>query len=318
MKRLDLISLKKLIIKVKDFGCDLKIEKADKTYIEYNLPEKAFLEHEHNSVENTITINYEKTGIFSKIFSFNTFFSDNSYIKIYLGDEIEDLEISSVSGDVSMDKINLNEFILITVSGDTVINDSEIKKSYFKSVSGDFVINNSIMPKTSVKLTSGDFRSSQSSFNHFKGKSVSGDFKIDSLKKTFELLELHLVSGDTKIKVEGNEPINLQKKILGSVKSNIPIDYKTGENRNIIIKSTSGDLYIQSIEAKEKYDEEKYDEEKIKEKIKNTELLTEEEIKITELLKNGKISKEFALELLIECGYNEEEANKFLERRGIE
>jgi DUF4097 and DUF4098 domain-containing protein YvlB len=318
MKSLELKPLKKLILKVKDFGCDLKIEKAEKTSIEYDLPEKVFLEHEHSSTENTITVSCEKTGLFSKIFSFNTFFSDNSYIKIYLGDEVEDLEISSVSGDVSMEKISLNEFVLITVSGDTVINDSEIKKAYFKSVSGDFMVKNCIMPKISVKLTSGDFRSSQSSFYIFKGKSVSGDFKIDSLEQNFELLELHLVSGDTKLKVEGNESINLQKKILGSVKCNIPIEYKSGKNRNIVIKSTSGDLYIQSVEAKKNISEEKFDEEKIKEKIKNTELLTEEEIKIIDLLKKGKISKEFALELLIECGYTEEEALKFLERREIE
>ncbi|SHE93864.1 DUF4097 and DUF4098 domain-containing protein YvlB [Marinitoga hydrogenitolerans DSM 16785] len=270
---IDILYNKDVVFEYEDFPENVKIENYVRDGIWY-------LKIEQNS-----------NSFISKIlgFSFNSFSHGDAKLKI--NNDIIDLNINSVSGDITLNDVSLEKLFLKTVSGDINIYNSKIKHLEYNSTSGDIETSNSII----------DF---------IKVKTVSGDCEIDYLNSDFAC-SIKTVSGDIDLFVLGNDEINITKdsSLSGEIHSNIPL--KVGgisEKRFINFKSVSGDLTIKSKkEEKHKNKEKKTTETNIESK-----LFTPEERKILELLKSKKISEEFAVELLENVGYTKEDAEIFL------
>lgn len=323
MKELiDFDPLKTIRITTKNNFCDFVIKQSEENKLEFDLPEEILVENYNQDDETIINIKNNKEGFLSKFFNFN--FKSDGKVNLFCNKNVENIIIENVSNDCKIINMKLKSLIIENISGDSYIEKSVINNLYIKTISGDIKLHESLIKSLSIKLTSGDLFAKESSINKIEAKSISGDIYIDSLIQNFDKSDIRVVSGDIQVKVNGNDPIYLIRsgnKLASSLKSNIPLKDFNSEIKNRImeIKSTSGDIKISSkddfVEKKDSFFDEK--EEEIINKIKNTELLTEEEIKILDLLESKKISKEFALELLIDIGYNKEEAEKFLEDKGV-
>ncbi|KLO24700.1 MULTISPECIES: DUF4097 family beta strand repeat-containing protein [unclassified Marinitoga] len=281
-------------------GIDLDISTGKETFFEYdNFPENIEIE---NYVKNGIWhLNFKQKSdsFLTKIFgfSFNSGFSGNANLKV--DKNIFSFDINNVSGDISLNKLELEKFKVKTVSGDINIYNSKIKYLEFFSTSGDLSSSNSIFYSVDIK-------------------NVSGDCNIDYLDSKFKNVFIKTVSGDTEIYISGNDIVFIKKGASpsGKIHSNIPLKFDINSHnipsRFIDFKGVSGDLIIKLKGQISKQDI--FSNKNTKEnenKLSTNELLTAEERKILELYKAEKINKDFALELLKNIGYTEKDAEVF-------
>jgi hypothetical protein len=236
---------------------------------------------------------------------------------------IEDFLIDTKAGDV---KINLegtiiDEFILKSAAGDFDILNIKVVNGEFNFASGDLLIENSEIDDLSIRMASGDISIKKSLITNARIKTASGDILVDSLSKDF-YCEIDSASADIELIVQGKDEINVVgaiKRFSSSIKSNVDLIQKsevssTPKGRILKVNVMSGDITIRGIELKEDPEKEGQYEAGTP---RGDELLTAEEKKILELLKEEKISRSFAIELLEELGYSQEEAEKFLKDRGL-
>ncbi|MCD6443295.1 MAG: DUF4097 family beta strand repeat protein [Thermotogae bacterium] len=194
----------------------------------------------------------------------------------------------------------VDEVILKTANGDVEISGVNLKKMELSSVSGDLSMENSHLSEFHIRSTSGNVKARNTRIDNMSFTSVSGDLSVDYFPKDFGYLKINTVSGDVDIYVEGGEEIILKKRSkFSDVKSRIPVKMVdqimgSGVRRYVEFSSVSGTLTVES----------RHDEGKSFAGI--------EEYKILELLKYGKISRDFAMELLMNLGYLREDAENFL------
>ncbi|GEM_PF-3315939 len=138
-----------------------------------------------------------------------------------------DIEIASVSGDVSAENLKIN---LADV----------------KTVSGGITFNRLNAPKLSIETVSGDVETHDSSFKSVNGKSVSGEIEIEN-KESAEV-NLKSISGDVKLKLPKSTPFAFNLNTLsGDIKNLRTPDENTSKaaKLNINISTTSGDIEIE-------------------------------------------------------------------------
>ncbi|OQY10732.1 MAG: hypothetical protein B6I29_00795 [Marinitoga sp. 4572_148] len=272
---------------------DIDIECGNENIFEYeDFPENIEIE---NYVENEkwyLNIKSKSDSFVSKIFGFSFNFNSSGYAKLKINSDISNILINSVNGDVSVNKISLDGFYIKSVSGDCEIYNSEIKYLEFHS-------------------TSGDLESTKTPINSLNIKSVSGDCGIDYLTENFKEANIKTVSGDIDLYIDGEKEIFIKKNTSpsGEIQTNIPLRFKESSERFVAFKSVSGDLTIKRKKVKTNNKSAKTVEESFE---KTDNLLTPEEQKIIELYKEGKINKEFAIELLENIGYTHDGAESFL------
>lgn len=138
-----------------------------------------------------------------------------------------DLEIASVSGNVSGENLKIN---LADV----------------KTVSGGITFNRLNALKLSIETVSGDVETHDSSFKSINGKSVSGEIGIEN--KDSAEMNLKSISGDVKLKLPKSAPFSFSLNTLsGDIKNLRPQKTDTGNaaKLNINISTTSGDIEIE-------------------------------------------------------------------------
>lgn len=235
-------------------------------------------------------------------------------------------EIDSKSGDAEIDlnDTTVEEFILKSASGDFDIYNTNIYNCTFSFASGDLTIDNSEIQDLNLNMASGDVSVENSLITNAKINAASGDIFIDSLTDNF-YCRIDAASADVNLYVQGKESIYLEgaiKKLASSVKSNVDL-IQTYEKSNfdkkrvLKINILSGDVTIKGKEI-EYLAENTLKKDQTKEKsFSSDDFLTVEEKKILNLLKEEKISRTFAKELLKELGYSEEDSENFLKNRGV-
>jgi len=237
---------------------------------------------------------------------------------------LKSLRVDTGSGDVSIDLSNseMDELILKGASGDFEIHNLNISYGDFSMASGDVLIQNSKIENLKLSMASGDVSIKNSIVKVANFKSASGDISVDSLDKDF-YCTVNTASGDIDLIVQGKEKIYLEAPIhrfSSSIRSNVDLvqnnDSSTMPKKRVLkINVLTGDISIRGVEILGKSIDWQ-EEEKGEDVSQGDEFLTIEEKKILSLLKERKISRSFAIELLKELGYSEELADKFLMDRG--
>ncbi|WGS65040.1 DUF4097 family beta strand repeat-containing protein [Marinitoga aeolica] len=283
-------SVKEIILNFVDV--DIDIEYGNENIFEYeDFPENIEIE---NYVENEkwyLNVKPKSDSFISKMFGFSFNFSSGGYVKLKINSDILNISINNVNGDVSLNKVSLNNFYVKSISGDTGIYNSKIKFLEFYTTSGDLETTNS--PIYSLNI-----------------KTISGDCELDYLTENFKEAKIKTVSGDIDLYIAGKEEVFINKNTApsGDVHTNLSLKFEHSTDRFINFKSVSGDLTIK--EKKKTQNNDVVFEENKKTKINN--LLTPEEQKILELYNAGKINREFAIELLENVGYTQSDAESFL------
>ena len=272
------------IISISSASIDLTVlrSKDDRAIFEYEEVEEMDVSSHVINDEWRIKINRVKgRSIFSLLFDVPFWKTIRGFL--HIPDRVEELMLKTASGDVEMKGLSLKRVELSSVSGDLRVENSNLHELHMRSTSGNVKTRNTRIENMSLA-------------------SVSGDLQLDYLPRNFGYLRISTVSGDARIYVEGNEEIMVKKRSkFSDVSSNIPmrmvehVPRGPEMRRYIEFSAVSGDLLLELRHGEE-----------------GGRHAGTEEYKILELLKQGKISRDFAIELLMNLGYSEEEANKFL------
>jgi DUF4097 and DUF4098 domain-containing protein YvlB len=113
------------------------------------------------------------------------------------------LSIKTVSGDMDMNELAVNDLNLQSVSGDVQIKNSEAKNIRQSTVSGDIDIENKVVADLDLESVSGDFtlRLPKSTKAKFNVRTLSGEITnaFASEDKAEKVVKISSTSGDIKI-----------------------------------------------------------------------------------------------------------------------
>lgn len=197
-----------------------------------------------------ITIKHSKQFIFLGNFNLNT------KLDIYIPESYKnDIVVETVSGEINIDKFEVNNFNASTTSGDIKIISLTANKTNFDSISGTIDIKSLIAKNSDFETTSG----------HIKIEVVTGDIKAESVSGNIKIaykdfnndVSAETVSGDVELTMpEGSEFKIDFSTIVGDLdnqfslviqgktdKKNIKGIVGNGE-KTIEIETTSGDASI--------------------------------------------------------------------------
>lgn len=232
-------------------------------------------------------------------------------VRIKLPKEIMDLEVATASGDVRLENLDLTKLIASMASGDLKVISTTVGEMKCNTASGDLKFDN---------------------FNYRHGKlnTASGDVLIKGLSAIDRQTRINTVSGDIHM-LYGEKPALeiLQTSVSGDISSNIPLIKKgkkhfiTSESDEINdfleVNTVSGDIEIKVKEEKTKSRvpmniqtnafSSKGNIQEIDESI-----LDEETTKILSLYREGKLTPEYAREMLDLIGYSDSEIATLLKR----
>jgi len=165
-------------------------------------------------------------------------------LKVYLPmDYDKKLEIESVSGDLSIDTLEVEELIATIVSGDINMETLEVEELTATTISGDIYIHSMEGKTLGMESTSGCISGKYISISALQAETISGDIELDeliadkvtgdsisgdirmSIPKDYELsIDTHSVSGDKNIEggKSDKDAIKIQME-LGTVSGDIEI-----------------------------------------------------------------------------------------------
>ncbi|MGM0640005.1 MAG: DUF4097 family beta strand repeat-containing protein [Thermotogota bacterium] len=325
-RTINLEHFKRVSINSKFDEIKLKVLKSNKTYfeLEEDIDSDLFLEKEGED-SYFIKFTRDNDSFLNKFFGFMS--NDTFHATLYVSEEFEELKINFTQGDIYLENIELNFLDNKIITGNTNIKNCKIKNNKTKLITGNFHADNSDLINEEISVTTGNIRYKDSKIQNIDCHLITGNVKIDSLNSNFDLIKLKIITGDASLSICGKEPIYITKKLTpysATLKSNIDLIEKDDvdmlkETRKISVKAITGNVKIKGIEQ-DQYSSQSINEEKTNQpnqKMNSEDFLTQEEKKILDLLKQKKISYDFALELLSEMGYDNQQAEKFLNDRGI-
>ncbi|BBE31831.1 hypothetical protein OSSY52_19720 [Tepiditoga spiralis] len=307
---INMIPLKNLEIEAPKINLDLNVKKGDSLQLEFDDDNELNIENYSNSDTNIIKFQNKKEDFFTNFLG--SFISGkNIDCVLTIPPEVKSISIKSTNGDVYMSDLNIDYLYTKLTTGDIEIKDCSIDVLEQKIITGDLSIKNTKILDFISKVTTGDVSIKNSDLNRIEVSLITGDIHLDSLSENFNKSTLKVITGDAELYIKGTDPVYLEKKLTpysASLKTNIPTINGYGNNRNLEIKATASTVRLIG---------KKSNDTKINLGKNDTEIMSEEEKKIIDLLKQGKISREFALELLIELGYDSNSGETFLKKRDI-
>jgi DUF4097 and DUF4098 domain-containing protein YvlB len=134
----------------------------------------------------------------------------------------QNISVSSASGSISIEGLNLALLDLKTISGDISLKDMNIKTLETKTVSGEITADTS-------------------EISEILGKSVSGDIKISN--KIATDVSLKTISGNINLTLTQSDNYRFNLKSVSGNIENKKSDNKNG-TKNVEISTTSGDITI--------------------------------------------------------------------------
>lgn len=117
-------------------------------------------------------------------------------ITIFLNENIDNIKVSLITGDLSISDVNAIKLEAQDVSGDVKLYNVRATDVNAKSVSGDVEVNRSKANKIVSASTSGDCKVSNSTALNIKSSTISGDIEVVA---AFISCELSSTSGDIDI-----------------------------------------------------------------------------------------------------------------------
>ena len=164
--------------------------------------------------------------------------SESTKLNIYIPYSYNgDIEIDTISADISIDDFELNEIGIETVSGDVNCNFDKVQEVSVETTSGDIYLKN-VMGSFYIESVTGDVEMILESIDFDSGiGTISGNIKIkfDDFKDGFEL-EYSTTSGSFKNDFEEITSSFVENKYA-------KIKYISADN-HIVIDTVSGDLHI--------------------------------------------------------------------------
>lgn len=144
------------------------------------------------------------------------------------------LDISTVSGDIEIERINTDKIKLSTTSGDIKVERSKNKETIVETVSGDVEIEEIESDGLSVYTASGEIEIEGIDSLNTTLETLSGDIELNNVNsRTFTL---KTISGYTEISYLSSDKTDI-KTTSGNVR------IKKDESKKTLFKSTSGKLY---------------------------------------------------------------------------
>ncbi|MDO7975539.1 DUF4097 family beta strand repeat-containing protein [Oceanotoga teriensis] len=324
-QELILKNYEKIVLSIKHKGADITIKSSnDINKIVFESGDNVLYDIQEFGNELFLEFSNEKRNgnIIDRIFDFG--FNSTIDITLFINENVKSLEIEATAGDLNVKDLKIKNLKTKLIAGDMIISGLNLEQLNCNLTTGDLSVKDSEIKYAYLKMTTGDTSLNNTKINKIMASLVTGDLKIDYLTKNFKESEIKVITGDATISVEGETPINLKKSIsmASSLKSNITLNNDYGINRNLKIKIITGDVRIKqkklSNSNSDFINSNSEEDLSVENEIQNINMLTQEEQKIIELLKSEKISKTFAIELLEQLGYKEEEAKKFLDDRGVQ
>ena len=141
--------------------------------------------------------------------------------KLNLPDELEEIRIETVSGDISIKEIKTDHFMLSSKSGDVKVKETK-GLLWVKTLSGDIDVENCIADELVLNSSSGDIDVEINESKVVSIKSTSGEIEVDLS--------------------------NAVSCVVNSTSGDIEFD---GSAEHLVVKSKSGDVEVNCFEPKE-------------------------------------------------------------------
>ena len=152
-----------------------------------------------------------------------------------LAAKLVDVEVDTASADIKIDTLTLEKLNLSVVSGDISLVDVIMASARLDSASGDFRLNAVEVDDIFINTVSGTTRAESSLLRSFKGDSASGDFILEG---TIENIEISTVSGGVKI-TSGVVP---EKVKCNTMSGDVDLFIPAGDTISVKFDSMSGSL----------------------------------------------------------------------------
>lgn len=211
--------------------------------------------------------------------------------------------IDTTSGYISIKGLSLEELRISSISGEIEI-DSKVKSLFVKTTSGNLNFRGSSrIEKIDVQSISGDLEFSNPSFRWGIVKTTSSDIRIMRMDPDFETLDVRTISGDFSISFTSRPNTHVEiDTVSGDIRSDVKVkgilkgSFDIGRPSSTLkFKSISGDAHLEF--GSEKIADERED----------------ERMNIFEdILKSKRATKDEIKELMETLGYNREKIEEFL------
>lgn len=144
--------------------------------------------------------------------------------------DAKDLKVEISSGDVYLDKVNLDTLGAKQTSGTCRFKDAKITDLSLEASSGDYVLSNVRTDSISCTMTSGEITMQDVEVNRLDGKMTSGKFEMNLIgdAKDYDF-NINMTSGD--LELNGMD-LEHQYRV------------ENGNEKKIAIKATSGDIEL--------------------------------------------------------------------------
>lgn len=156
----------------------------------------------------------------------------SSRLKLQIPEEIRNVYLNGVSGDISINDINLGNIVVNSVSGDLEMQEVSGNQCVYKATSGDLDVNDCHLSQLSIDTTSGDVEIHESECD-LMIKTTSGDCDITSHRGR---ILVEAISGDIEIEMENASEISCNTK-----SGDIDLEISDG-NFTAEVSTISGDI----------------------------------------------------------------------------
>lgn len=154
--------------------------------------------------------------------------------------DFDALDITSLSGDITLNEVKIKETNLYTASGDIKIENCETEKNAVESASGDITLNHVNGNVLKLKSKSGDISIVSSCFKDVTGKCKSGD--LNGTESCMDKLSVDTASGSVHFDKLTSESAGINGKSgdIGLTESQI---------KDINVAAESGSIHMDHVEA---------------------------------------------------------------------
>lgn len=157
--------------------------------------------HEIEVKGDTLTISREDIGSWED--HFFVMWGDNSYVKVYLpSGTYEDLDLSTVSGDITLKDIHADDLSANTTSGDITLDRVLISGMMdLDTTSGDIELDEVDSEAANFSTGSGDISGDILSGKDFRADSGSGEIRVPQSDSNAGIWDLSTGSGDIDLNI---------------------------------------------------------------------------------------------------------------------
>lgn len=159
-------------------------------------------------------------------------------IHIAVPEQFEKIKVKNISGDIVVNDISSEHFLVEAVSGDISVDQLNTKQCELNSKSGDIKTNNSSAKTLLIHTGSGDVGVEDCQADELFASSISGDVNVIACKA--DKMDIVSVSGDIKAEFDKSAQCRA-KSTSGDCKVTI------GNQVDAVVSSTSGDINVRYI-----------------------------------------------------------------------